>query len=703
MSLDNLFGDENALGPSRRKTVIKQLPMTPETGWRPPTHFPNLSAAKLLSFDVETKEPDFDHGPGWARDKGHIVGIGIGADDGYGNKGKWYFPMRHEVEPEFNLDPTHVTNFARDALERTPALPKTGANLTYDIGWLGEENIHVQGELHDVQFAEALLNHDGEVNLDHLGFKYLGRGKEGDLMYKWQAEAYGGAANGSQRANIWRTSPRLVGFYGEGDVALPIDILRIQGPMLEREGLLTVYRMECDLIYLMIEMRRAGVTVDIPAAERLYAQLGSDLLRLQGMFKHELGFDLNPNAAASIAKAFEHYGLKYPRTDASASHPNGQPSFTKDFLKVHDHPIAQQILEYRMFDKTRSAFVRAAILERHHNGRVHPTFNQLRGEEEGAGGGKKRGTGVGRFSGQDPNLQQVPVRAGPTEEKLTNKKLPTYDPDYVLLGERVRSLFIPDYGHVCWQKDDFSQIQYRGLVDCAVGAGADDARAAYNLDPATDYHSMVQNMIERVAGMFIERKPLKTINFGLAFGMGVKKLMRMLGVDKTTATKIMTAYFAGAPYVKETMDYFSDIAMREGVIVSALGRKVRFNMWEPIRQRGDAFEDRKIALPYDRAIIQYGTRIQRAYGHKALVTRLQMMEGDTIKSAMVRCHKEGVFAVTGVPRITVHDELGHSVRDTSPRTTEAYAYMKHAMETATPLRIPVMVDSGRGPNWGAIA
>src|SRR6185295_2158106 len=101
--LENLFGDDTALGPKRRRTVIKQLPATPETGWRPPTPFPNLSAAKLLAFDVETKETDFDHGPGWGRDKGHIVGIGIGADDGYGNVGKWYFPMRHEVEPEFNL------------------------------------------------------------------------------------------------------------------------------------------------------------------------------------------------------------------------------------------------------------------------------------------------------------------------------------------------------------------------------------------------------------------------------------------------------------------------------------------------------------------------------------------------------------------------------------------------------------------------
>ncbi len=644
---DLLFFDEKELGPARRKTVIKQLPATPETGWRPPTHFPNLSAAKILSFDLETKETDFDHGPGWARGKGHIVGIGIGADDGYGNVGKWYFPMRHEVEPEYNLDPTHVLNFARDNLERTPNIPKCGANLTYDVGWLSEENINVQGELHDVQFAEAILDPDNDVALDKLGFKYCGQGKGGDLMCRWQAEAYGGSANDKQRANIYRTSPRLVGPYGEDDCALPLQVLRHQWPLMEREGLLGVYRLECDLIYLMVAMRRVGVSVDIPAAERLYAQLGVDLQRLQAQFKAQLGFNLNVNSGADIAKAFKHYGLNHPKTA------EGNPSFTKDFLKVHDHPIAQQILEYRMFDKTRSTFLRSYLLERHNNGKIHCTFNQLRGEDGG--------TGVGRFSSQDPNLQNVSVRAGPTEEALTNKKSPQYDPNYVILGKRVRSLFVHDPGHLCWQKDDFSQIQYRGLVHYAVGNGAEDARTAYLRDPNTDYHDMVQAMIERVTGIFVERKPLKNINFGLAFGMGVKKLMRQLGVDEKTARKIIEAYFAGAPYVKDTMEMFSKWAMHEGALVSMLGRKVRFNMWQPIRQNYSN-DERQIALPYERAINQYGTRIERAYGHKALVMMLQMMEGDTIKSAMLKCWKEGVFAVTGVPRVTTPASALKAVR-----------------------------------------
>jgi DNA polymerase I-like protein with 3'-5' exonuclease and polymerase domains len=682
-SIPLFFDDE--LGPSRKKVILKQLPPTPETGWRPPTHFPNLSAAKMLSFDVETWEPDFDHGPGWARGHGHIVGVGIGADDGNGNTGKWYFPVRHEVEPQYNLDSVHVFNFARDSLERTPRVPKVGANLTYDIGWLAEENIHVQGELHDVQFAEALLSEESEVALGALGVKYLNENKSSDLMYRWQAEAYGGAVNSKQRANIYRTSPRLVGHYGEGDVDLPLRILRHQWPLMSREGLLDVYRMECDLIYLMVKMRRKGVSIDVAAAERLYAQLGLDLLKFNRMLQDQLGFAVNVNAPTDVAKAFDHLGVPYKRT------PDGNPSFTKDFLKAVDHPVAKQIIELRMYDKMRSTFVKKYLLERHSNGKIHGTFNQLRSDNDG--------TKVGRFSGSDPNLQNIPIRPGYTEEPLLTKKHALYDPNYVALGKRIRALFIHDAGHIAWEKNDFSQIQYRYLVHYAVGPGSDEVRAEYCLNPDTDYHDITQKTVERVTGLFIERKPIKNINFGLLFGMGEDKLARQIGVDKAKARLTFNAYHQGAPYVKATTNLYSNLSNTEGEIVSLLGRKSRFTMWEPIRQ---GREERRIALPYERAVQQYGTRIQRAYGHKALNRLLQMGEGDHMKRGMWKCYKDGVFDVIGVPRLTVHDELGFSVEDDSPLAQSAYAYMHHTLESAVPLRIPVRVDFGRGPNWGAI-
>ena len=679
------FFDDLAEVPKRKSVVLKRLPPVPDLGWRPPTEFPNLAAAKMIGLDTETFEPDFDFGPGWARGRGHIVGYSLSADDGYGNVGKWYFPMRHSVEPEYNLNPEHCLAYAKHVLEN-PNVPKVGANLKYDMGWFAEEGVFIQGELHDVQYAETLITYDGRVALGHLAAKYLGEAKNSDRMYQWLAEAYGGSANDKQRANIHRCSPRLAGPYGESDADLPLRILRSQLPQISALELDTVYRMECDLITLLVRMRRAGVTVDLNRAARLYATLGLDLQRLQQILWHDVGFEMSVNSNADIAKAFDKFGLSYKLTK------DDNPSFTKDFLKSVPHPLGDQIIEIRMIEKVRNTFLKAYILERHVNGKVYCSFNALKGEDGGAG--------TGRFSSSDPNFQNVPIRPGYTEEKLLKKGGQFYDPTYVAIGKRVRQCFIPDAGHLCWEKQDLSQIQYRYLAHYAVGPGSDRLRETYCNDPETDYHDVTHDTVLANTGVDIERRPIKNINFGLIFGMGVKKMGRQLGMEQKKTKLTFDAYHAGAPYAKATMQHFIEEAGRTGMVRTVLGRIGRFDTWEPRREIGDNPEDRKIALPLDRALQMYGNNIQRAGLYKALCVVLQGSEGDHMKMAMWRCMKEGVYDYIGVPRLTVHDELGYSVIDDSPQRNEAHAYAARLLENSIPLRIPVFVEPGRGDTWG---
>ena len=89
--------------------------------------------------------------------------------------------------------------------------------------------------------------------------------------------------------------------------------------------------------------------------------------------------------------------------------------------------------------------------------------------------------------------------------------------------------------------------------------------------------------------------------------------------------------------------------------------------------------------------------------HIGLNTHLQGSNADGIKKAMVQMDKEGLFDITGVPTLTVHDELDWSQIDDSPIQQQAYARGVYIMENALPLRVPVRVDTGVGPNWGAIA
>lgn len=670
-----MFFPETIALTTKKRSTVRTPPPTPKTGWLPPTSYPNLSAANIIGFDVETKEMDFDAGPGWARGKGHIVGFSLSAQDSIGNRGKWYIPVRHEVEPEYNLDPVNSFNWLRDVLGN-PSTLKVGANIIYDIGWLAEENVEVKGTLYDVQFAEALLHEDGKVGLDHLANKYTNRHKVTDLLYKWCSDAYGGDVNSKQRANIYRASPRLVGHYGEDDADLPIEIIAHQYPLMAKEDLLPVFHMECELIPLIVAMRRTGVHVDLDRAAELKAELTLSIQQLNDEIWRMVGFYANVSSGKDLAKAFNILGIPYKITSS------GNPSFNKEFLNSVEHPFGALIRSVREMQSIRDTFIQSYILDKNANGRVHCSFHPLRAD---AGG-----TRSGRFSSSDPNLQNIPARTD--------------------LGKKVRTVFIPDKGHIAWQKSDYSQIEYRMLAHFAVGNGSDELRAEYLNNPRTDYHDNTFYRLCPFMGWDHNdaairknyRKPVKNINFGLLYGMGLSKLSRALmeyfsgSLSSAQIKELFDAYHNANPYVKATMDSVASFAQQNGYIATISGRRSRFNLWEP----RDRFMDSRPAITYDRALREYGHGIIRADSHKAVNRLLQGSAADMIKMGMLQCWKSGVFDVIGVPKLQVHDELDFSVPDDSPGIREGFQEMQRIMETAIPLRVPVLLDSSRGANWG---
>lgn len=640
----------------------RPMPLVPASDWRPPQTFPNLASADVIALDVETYDPELtDRGPGWARGKGHIVGIAIGTNDG----GRWYFPMRHTVQGEANLSPEHVLAWASYTLSN-PRQPKVGANLIYDLGWLRHEGVRVAGELVDVQFAEALLKEDQTVNLEDLAQRYLNEGKETNALYDWLATAYGGKAGPSQRANIYRSPPTLAGPYAESDVDLPLRLARLQYGELVKEGLLDLFRMECALIPLLLDMRFQGVSIDLDRAEQVQAELLAGAEAYKDKIRNLVGFEVNPNASASLAEAFDHLGLKYPLTET------GQPSFRQGFLEQLKHPLSDAVLAIRQREKLANTFIGSYLLKSHVNGKVFGQFHPLRSD--------KQGTRSGRFSSTTPNLQNIPVRSE--------------------LGRLIRTLFIPDHGHV-WRSYDYSQIEYRFLVHFAIGMGAEEARQRYITAPDTDYHNFALDMIAPVAGWDLSdpsalkerRGATKNVNFGLAYGMGQRKLTSDLGLTEEEGNKLFHAYHSALPFVKATMEACANEAQTTGVITTILGRKSRFNFWEPYN-----WDRNTVPLPYEQAVREWG-RVRRAHTHRALNRRLQGSAADLMKAAMLQCYRSGVFDEIGVPRLTVHDELDFS--DPGGKD-QAFAEMRRIMETAIPLRVPVIADYEIGPNWGEL-
>lgn len=671
-------------GVKRKAAVLKELPPVPATGWKPPSEFPDLRDAVLISFDTETKDPNLiDHGPGWARKQGHIVGVSLAALARNGETWCGYFPIRHEVYRHQNCNAANVLAWTKDMLE-TP-VPKTGANLMYDVGWLAEEQISVQGPLYDVQYAEALLDEQGKTNLEFLGRKYLREGKSSAGLYDWCARAYGGNPTSKQRANIYRTPPEMVGHYGESDAILPLRILPLQWAELASQDLLDLYVMECKLTRLLIKMRQTGVRVDTSYAQELYEELGGNIRQLQARFAASYGKPANHNSSAQLGPVFEAQGIKVPRTEA------GQYSIQKVWLESlkDEAPIAADVLQLREYDKLQSTFVRGYILEGNVSGRLHCSFNPLR-TDKGGGQDGSQGAKTGRFSSSDPNLQNIPARSK--------------------VGKRVRKAFVPDYGHAGWVKFDYSQIEYRMLAHFAVDSGDGSAAALrdhYNNDPSADYHDVVYYRVCPYMGWDPsddalrkdKRRPIKNTNFGLLYGQGQGKLARTMNLSAKEAADFFQAYHDGAPYVKPTMEMCSREVHSRGYVTTILGRRTRFNLWQPDQGRYSR-EELPEPVDYDTAIAKWGSNIKRAYDYRAVNYKFQGSAADMMKKAMVDLDESGVFDYVGVPKLTVHDELDFSLADGRKQTREALRYIKHRMENALQLRVPVVTDPDFGRSWG---
>jgi len=351
---------------------------------------------------------------------------------------------------------------------------------------------------------------------------------------------------------------------------------------------------------------------------------------------------------------FDYHNIPYGRTKP------GLPSLTKNFLQNHPHPVAQQIAQARETDKIGNTFL-SSIFRYAEKGRIHGHINQLRSE----GGG----TVTGRLSMANPNLQQIPAR----------------NPRF---AKAIRGLFLPEESEK-FASLDYSQQEPRILVHYAslTGkrglTGSDLFVQAYREDPKTDFHQMVADIAK------IPRRQAKTINLALLYGMGQTKLAEQLDLTPEEAKEIISQYHVQVPFVKELQDFIQRRVggpMGTGFVRSLLGRKCRFNLWEP-----NLFVSSK-ALPKEQAVIEYGSNIKRAYTYRALNRLIQSSAADQTKRAMVEIYKTGK-----VPLIQIHDELAFSVKDLK----EAQE-IQEVMENAVELKVPSPTDISLGETWGTL-
>jgi DNA polymerase I-like protein with 3'-5' exonuclease and polymerase domains len=420
-----------------------------------------------------------------------------------------------------------------------------------------------------------------------------------------------------------------------------------------KQELSPIFELEMELCPHLIEMTFRGVRLDQDRAEKTKKLFQTREKEALAKIKSLSGVQVDIWAAASIAKAFDKLGIEYPKTE------KGAPSFTKSFLNHHAHPIATSIVDAREYNKANGTFIDALLNYARYDGRVHGHINQLRSDDGG--------TVSGRLSMANPNLQQIPAR-------------------HPEIGPAIRSLFLPEQDEI-WASLDFSQqeprlaVHYAKLKDLR---GADKAAEAYITNPDTDFHQTIADM----AG--IGRKQAKTIGLGLLYGMGKGKMATELDLSTEEAGELIGKFHELVPFMKGlvvSVQQRVDHPASNGSVRTLLGRRCRFNLWEPME-----FGLHK-ALPKEQAVLEYGPRLKRAYTYKGLNRLIQGSAADQTKKSMLACIQGGKL-----PLLQVHDELCLSVA--SIDEAKKFAQM---MQDCVKLEVPSKVDVECGPSWGEAA
>jgi DNA polymerase I-like protein with 3'-5' exonuclease and polymerase domains len=615
---------------------------TAQTEWDCPENFPDLSDAKYIAIDLETKDPDLkSKGSGAIQGHGEIVGFAVAVDGWSG-----YYPIAHEGGG--NMDKRIVLEWFKKVCA-TDAV-KIFHNAMYDVCWIRAYGIPVNGHIIDTMVMASLIDENRLwYTLNSISFDYLREVKD-EKALKEAAESWGI----DPKKELYKLPAMYVGNYAEKDAELTLELFKVLSREITKQNLTNIFDLETQLFPCLIDMKFKGVRVDIERAHKLKQQLSTQEEELLLAVKKETGLDVQIWAARSIAKVFDKLSLTYATTEKT-----GSPSFTKNFLSTHNHPVVKSIAKAREINKAHTTFI-DTILKHQYRGRIHADINPIRSDQGG--------TVTGRFSYSNPNLQQIPAR---------NKDL----------GPMIRSLFIPEKNHK-WGCFDYSQQEPRLVVHYA--ATTEPIRFDTSVssivnkfkDDTVDFHQTVADMAN------ISRTQAKTINLGLFYGMGKAKLQAELGLNtKEEAEELFNTYHTNVPFVRDLMNYTSKTAQTSGSIGTLLGRRCRFNKWEP-----NQFGMHK-PMDFEEADRTYGrNRIRRAFTYKALNKLIQGSAADMTKKAMVDLYREGV-----IPHIQIHDEL-----DISVESDDAAKKIIDIMENAVSLEVPNKVDYESGKTWGDI-
>ena len=571
-----------------------------------------------------------------------IVGIAVSASPQRAR----YVPFTEAAEPSGDLfggsgDAAAPGVPAETALQilgpllEDGAIPKVGHDLKFDAIVLGRHGVTLRGLATDTMLASYLLDATRsahpleELALEHAGYKAL---REEDLCGR------------GAKAISFRDLPpeRLLDFAGErADLALQMSsTLRA---LLLAEDLHALYEtLELPLVPVLVDIERAGVSIDGAALASQSGRIDQELARLASIIYTQAGEEFNINSPKKLSEVlFDKLGMKTETIRRTTKTKAQSTSFEVLEELALAHELPRLVLEWRALMKLKGTYVDALPQLVHpQTGRVHTCFNQAV-------------AATGRLSSSDPNLQNIPIR---TE-----------------VGREIRRAFVAEPGNVLISAD-YSQIELRVLAHMS---GEQTLIDAFSRDE--DIHDRTA---KKVFGEFSTLNPhelrrrAKIINYALLYGKQAVTLAKDIGVSRKEAQAFIDAYFEGFPSVTLFLQHTLDTAKATGVVKTMFGRR---RLMPDLNSRN--------------------FQIRAGAERMTMNMPIQGSAADILKKAMIDVHAALPSVAGGRAKmiLTVHDELLFEAPKAA--ADETVALVRERMEQAVALKVPLTVDVGVGENW----
>ncbi|MDA9754096.1 DNA polymerase I [bacterium] len=577
----------------------------------------SLSRIKEFSLDLETTSIN-------ALDA-EIVGIAISynSDEGF------YIPLSHETDID-QLDLNYVLENLKEILESSK-IKKIGQNLKYEILVFKNYSINLGGIYFDTMVASHFLDSSLQsYSLDNLSRRFLDHKM---LSYKDITKI-------EKKEIPFKQVPVDVAMnYACEDSDITYKLYCIfKDKLLDKDLLVQFHKNEMPFVSVLANLESNGVFIDSKKLNDISAKFEKKINKIEKTIYKSIGYEFNINSTLQLRDIlFDKLKLKpFKKTK------KGEFSTDSESLQsIEDqHSIVKEILAYRFYSKLKSTYLDSLPeLINVNSNRVHTSYNQT-------------GTSTGRLSSSNPNLQNIPIK---TDE-----------------GKQIRESFSSPKDDSVIISADYSQIELRLLAHFS---GDPTMLKSYknnediHLNTASEIFEVPINKITSQ-----QRSLAKTINFGIIYGIGPKRLSLQIDSDIKTAKEYIEKYFSRYSRVKNYFEDTIDYTRENGYIETILNRK-----------------------RYLKDINSKNFILRSANERAAINTPIQGSAADVIKLAMININQDKELKNYAKLVIQVHDELVFECK--KDKVDYVSKKVKNYMENSIKIKVPLKVDINKGQSW----